>query len=155
MGSLRSSMQYLLTGITRGCGALLQAVPVPDGSFTSVISHFEILRQFQSVRGAGAFAQPAKHATRSVVSEVRQHFSAGGIVSRPSDDDKIFRARQRAQIAADTKRFAGFRIVIQARRAAVPLGDHGPLEGILFGDDLLRILHPEGDGKAFDEINLE
>jgi hypothetical protein len=86
---------------------------------------------------------------------MRQHFSAGGVVSRPSDDDKIFRARQGAQIAANAKRFAGFRIVIETGRAAVPLGDHRPLEGILLGDDFLRILHPKGDGEAFDEINLE
>src|SRR5215467_5352383 len=127
MGSLRSSMQYLLTGITRGCRALLQAVPVPDSSFATVISHFEILRQFQSIGGAGVLAQPAKHAARSVVSKMRQHFSASRVVSRPSDDDKIFRAGQGAQIASDAKRFAGFWIVIQARRAAVSLRNHGPL----------------------------
>src|SRR5215467_14667517 len=155
MGSLRSSMQYLLTGITCGCGALLQAVAVPDGSFTSVISHFEILRQFQSICGASVFTQPAKHAARSVVGEVREYFSASSIIPQPSDHDEVLRARQGAQIAANTKRFARFWTVVQTRRAAVPLGDHGPLEGILLGHNFLRILHPESDDKAFDKINLE
>src|SRR5438874_843482 len=51
-----------LAGITRGCGSLLQTVPVPDGSFAGVIGHFEILRQFEGVGGASILAQPAKHA---------------------------------------------------------------------------------------------
>ena len=86
---------------------------------------------------------------------MRQYFSPGGIVSRPTNDDEVFGARQGAQIAANAKSFAGFRIVIQARRAAVALGDHGPFKGILLGHNFLRILHPEGDGEALDEIDLE
>ena len=84
-----------------------------------------------------------------------EHFSAGGVVSGPTDDDEVFWTGQSTQIAPDTKRFASLWIVIQARRATVSLGDHRPLEGILLGDDFLRILHPEGDGEALDKIDLK
>ena len=86
---------------------------------------------------------------------MRQHFSAGGIVSGPSDDNQVLRARQRAQITANAQRFAGFRIVIKAGRAAVALCHHRPLQRILLGDNFLRILHPKGDGEALDEIDLK
>ena len=144
-----------LTGIARGCGPLLQPVTVPDGSFAGVISHFEILRQLQRIRRTGILAQPAEHAPRGVIGEVRQHFSARRIVALPSHHDEIFRASQRAQIAANAQRFAGLRIVIQTRRAAVALRHHRALERVLLGHNFLRILHPEGDGEALDKIDLK
>ena len=73
----------------------------------------------------------------------------------PANDDQIFRARERAQIARDAKRFSGFRIHVQARRAAVSLRDHGPLEGILLGINIFGVLRAEGQNHALPEIRQE
>jgi hypothetical protein len=65
---------------------------VPNGSFTGVGGHLEILREFQTIRGAGILTKAAKHAARRIVSKCSQDFAPGGIVALPADYNQIFRA---------------------------------------------------------------
>jgi len=116
-----------LARVSRRRGAFFQAVPVPNRALARIGSHFEILSELEAVGRAGILAESAEHAARSVVSEVGQHLAACGVIAMPADHDQIFRAGQRAQIAGDAQRLARFRIHVQARRAAVALGDHRPL----------------------------
>ena len=76
----------------RGCGSSFQAMAIPNRAFAAVAGHFEILRQFQAIRGAGIFAQAAEHAARSIVRESGKNLAAGSIVAQPTHDDQIFRA---------------------------------------------------------------
>jgi hypothetical protein len=71
----------------------------------------------------------------------------------PADDDQIFRAREGAEIAGDAKRFTRLRIHVEARRAAITFGDHGPLEGILLGVNIFGGLITESDPHAFEQID--
>jgi len=73
----------------------------------------------------------------------------------PADDDEIFRAGKRAQVAADAKRFPGFRMVVQAGRAAIAFRNHRPLEGILLGIDIFRALRAERHTHALQNIQLQ
>jgi hypothetical protein len=141
-----------LPRVPGGRGAFFQAVPVPDRTFARVGSHLEVLRELQAVGRASVFAKPAEHAARSVVGKVGQHFAAGRVIAMPADHDQIFWAGQRAQVARDTKCFASLRIHVQARRPAVPLRDHRPLQRILLGINILGVLRPESQAQALPEI---
>ena len=89
-------------------------MPVPDGSFASVVGHLEVLGQLQGVGRAGVLAETAKHAPREVVGEGGQNFAAALLVALPAHDDQVFRATQRAEVAGDAEGLAGFRVVIQS-----------------------------------------
>src|SRR5580704_13132228 len=119
------------TNVPRRRGALFQPVTVPDGTFTGIGGHLKVLRKLEAIGGAGIFTKAAKHAARSVVGERRQHFTASEVIALPAHHDQIFRASQRTQIAGNTQGFARLRIDIQARGAAIALGNHGPLERVL------------------------
>jgi len=127
-------------------------MPVPDRTLARIGSHFKILRQFKAVRGAGVLAKAAEHAARSIVRKIGEHFATGGIVAMPANHDQIFRARERAQIARDAKRFPGIRIHIQARRATITLRDHRPLERILLRINIFGVLRAEGQDHSLPEI---
>jgi len=144
-----------LPGVSSRRGAFFQAVPVPDRAFPGLGSHFKILSKLEAIRGAGILAKPAKHAARGVVGEISQDFTSCGVIAMPANYDQIFRARKRAQVARDAKRFPGFRIHIQARRAAIPLRDHGPLERILLRINVFGVLRAEGQNHALPEIRQE
>jgi hypothetical protein len=135
--------------------AYFEAMAIPDCAFAGVGGHFEILGEFEAIGWAGVFAEAAEHATRSIVSEMREDFAAGGVVALPAHDDQIFRAGQRAQIARYAKRFAGFRIDIQARGAAIAFGYHWALERILLGVNIFWRLITEGDPHAFEKVDQE
>ena len=60
-----------------------------------------------------------------------------------------------AQVASDTHGLAAIRIHVQARRSAVALSHLRPLQGILLGVDLFRILVPEGYGQSLKQIYQE
>jgi len=130
-------------------------VTVPDGPLARIVGHFKILRELQGIGGAGIFTEATEHATRSVVGEGGEDFAAGGIVTFPANDDEIFRARQSAEIAANAKSFSGFGVIVQARRAAIALRDHGAFEGVLLGVDIFRVLGAKGDAHAFEHVQLE
>lgn len=134
---------------------MFETVAIPDGAFACEVSHFEVLGEFESVDGTGIFAQAAEHAAGCIVGEVGEDLAASGVIALPADDDEVFRAGQCAKIATDAKSFAGFGIVVEARRATIALGDHGPLERVLLGDDVLGILGAEGYRKAFQKIDLK
>jgi len=127
-------------------------MPIPDRAFARVGGHLKILGQFQAIGRAGIFAQTAEHATGSVVGKRGQHFAPSGIVAVPPDDDQIFRAGQSAEIAGDTKSFAGFRVHIQARRAAIPFRHHRALLRILLGINIFWILRAEGEEQTLPKI---
>src|SRR6266446_2803368 len=144
-----------LAGVTCGCRSLFEAVTIPDRTFAREVGHFEILRQFQRIHGASILAESTEHAPRSVIRKVSQHFPSRGIVALPAHHNQVFRACQRAQIAANTKRLARFWIIIQPRRTAIPLRHHRPLQRILLRHNIFRMLRPEGDRKALQEIDLK
>ena len=139
--------------VSRGSRPFLKAMPVPDCAFARVGSHFKILRQLEAVGRAGVLTESAEHAARSVICKVREHLASCRIIAMPSNDDQILRAGQSTQIAGDAKRLAGLRIHIQARRAAIPLRDHGALQRILLRIDVLRILRTEGQDQTLPKIS--
>jgi hypothetical protein len=141
-----------LSGVMCRSGSNFQAVPIPDGTFTVVMSHLEILGQFETIRGASVLAQSAEHAARSVVSECGQNFSPCGVVPQPSHHNQVFRAGQRTQIAGNAQRFARLRIHIQTRCATIALRDHRPFLGILFGCNVLGSLVAKGQHHAFYQV---
>jgi hypothetical protein len=128
---------------------------VPDGAFTGVIGHLEVLGQLEAVCRAGIFAEAAEHAARSVVSEIGENFSARGVVTKPADNDEVFRACESAQIASDAERFAGLGIHVEARRAAVPLGHHGALERVLLGVNIFGRLITKCQPHTLEEVHKE
>jgi hypothetical protein len=144
-----------LARVMRRGRANFQTVPVPDGAFAAETGHLEILRQFQAISWAGVFAQTAEHAARSVIRKCSQNFAPCGVVPQPSHHNQIFRACQRAQIAGNAKRFAGFGIDVQSRRPAIPLGHHRPLLRILLGGNVLRSLVTERDPHALEQVHQE
>ena len=139
----------------RGRGPDFETMPIPDGAFARVIGHLEILGEFEAIRGASVFAQAAEHAARRVVSEGSENFAASGVVAKPAHDDKILRARERAEIAGDAQRFARLWIHVQARRAAIALGHHGTFERILLGINILGRLIPERQPHPLEQIHEE
>src|SRR6266850_223520 len=143
------------TRIPRRCRPLFEPVPVPDGAFARKIRHLEILRQFQRIRRARIFAQPAEHAPRSVIGKKGENLAPRRVVPLPAHHNQVLRARQRAQIAPDAQCLAGLRIVVQPRRAPVPLRHHRPLQRVLLCHNVLGILRPKGDCQALQEINLK
>ena len=153
--SRKSPDRRSLARVSRGRGTFFQAVPVPDCALARVGCHLEVLRELEAIGRASVLAQPAKHAARSVVGEVGQHLAASRVIAMPADDDQIFRAGQRAQVAGDAKRLARLRIHVQARRAAVPFRDHRALQRILLGIDILRILRPKSQNQSLPEIRQE
>ena len=128
---------------------------IPDRTFAAVISHFKILRQFERVGRASVFAQATEHAARSIVGEGGQDLPARRIIAFPSHHDQVFGARQRTKIAADTKGFAGFGILIQPGGAAKTLCHHRPFQRILLRVDVFGELRPEGHAHSLQEIGLE
>ena len=124
---MRSLGREDLPRVPRRRGAFLEAVAVPDRAFARIGSHLEILSELEAVGRARILAEAAEHATRGVIRKISEHLAARGVIAMPADHDQIFRAGQRAQVAGDAQRFARFRIHVQARRAAVALGDHRPL----------------------------
>ena len=136
-------------------GADFQAVAIPDGAFAAVLSHLEILSQFQAIGGASIFAEAAKHAARSVVGKGGENFAASGVVAQPANNNQIFGAREGAKIAGDAQRLTGFGIHVQARRAAVTLGNHGAFLRILLGVNVFGILVAESDPHALEQVDQE
>ena len=110
----------------------LKHLPVPDHPVPVVMRDLEVLSELQCVHWAGILTQSTEHAARKVVGEVRQLLLA---VFRPlpADHDQILRAGQRTQVAGDAEGLAGLRVVVEARGAAVALGDGRALEGVLLG----------------------
>src|SRR5579872_5575586 len=92
--------------VPRGRGPLFKSMPVPDRAFAGVGRHLKILGQLQTIGRTGIFTQTTEHAARSIVGKRGKHFASRGVVAVPSDDDKIFRAGQGAEIAGNTKSFA-------------------------------------------------
>src|SRR5579862_2757521 len=144
-----------LASVVSGRRSDLKTMPIPDSTFAGVIGHLEILGQFETIGGASVFTQAAEHAARSVVSERGENFAASGIVAKPADDDEVFRARESAEVAGNTQRFASLWIHIQARRASVTFGDHGTLERILLGVNILGRLITKRQPHPLEQIHKE
>src|SRR5260370_18676261 len=100
-------------------------------------------------------AQPAEHASGSVIRKGSEHLAPRGIVTFPTHHNQILRAGQRAEIAANAQRLARLRIVVQPRRATIAFRHHRPFQWILFGDNILGILRPKGDRKPLQKIHLK
>ena len=103
--------------------------------------------------GQASSHSPQNMQRESVVGEGGQDLAARGIIALPADHDQIFRAGQGAEIAGDAQRFAGLRIDVEARGAAIALGHHGPLERILLGVNILGILVAEGHPHALGQVH--
>src|SRR5260370_2294003 len=144
-----------LAGVTCRCGSVFEGVAMRNRAVAGGVGHFEILCEFQRIHGASIFAKAAEHAPRSIIGEVRQHFPTGGVVTLPAHYNQVLGAGQRAQIAANTQRFAGLWIVIQPWRAAIALRHHRPLQRVLLGNNILGMLCPAGDREAFQKIHLK
>src|SRR5438445_1710883 len=141
--------------VSRRRRSLLQAVAVPNRPFTGIGGHLKILRQFQTIGGTSILAKAAKHAARGVVGKRGEHLAPRSVVALPANYNQVFRAGQRAKIARDAQRFAGFWTVIEPRRAAIALGNHRPLQRILLGVDVLWVLGAEGQQQALPEVHHE
>jgi hypothetical protein len=133
-------------------GSYFEAVTVPDRALAAVCCELEILGQLEAIGRAGILAKAAEHAAGGVVGKRSENFAPRSIVAQPADNDQVLRARQRAKIARDAERFAGFRIDIQTRRAAIPLRDHRALERVLLRTDILRRLIPKGKPHPFQQV---
>ena len=138
-----------------GRGSDFETMPIPNGAFPCVIGHLEILGEFEAIGWAGVFAQAAEHAARCVIGKRGEDFAARGIIAKPAHDNQIFRARERAQVAGDTQRFARFWIHVQARRTSVTFGDHGALQRILLGVNILGRLITERQPHPLEQVHKE
>ena len=132
-----------------------ETMPIPNGAFPCVIGHLEILGEFEAIRGAGIFAQAAEHAARRVIRKRREHFPASGIIAKPAHDDQILGTSESAEVAGDTQRFARLWIHVQARRTSVTFGDHGALQRILLGVNILGRLITERQPHPLEQIHEE
>src|SRR5215831_18194862 len=65
----------------------------------------------------------------------------------------MFGTRQRAQVASNAHGLVGVWIYVEPRRSAIPLGDLRPLQWILFGVNLFRILIAEGNLQPLQQIH--
>src|SRR5271170_6113782 len=99
-----TALAGLLTGVMRWRGPSFQTMAIPNRAFAAVTRHLEVLRQFQTIRGASIFAQSAEHAARSVIRKSGQNFAPRSIVAQPTHDNQILRASQRTQIARNAQR---------------------------------------------------
>src|SRR3989338_3459401 len=144
-----------LAGVADGGGAFFEQVAVPDGALAGVVGELEILRELEGVGGAGVFAAAAEHAARQIVGKVGEHLAAALVVAGPADDDQVLRAGECAEVAGDAEGFAGLGIVVEAGGAAVALGHHGALLGVLLGVAGARALVAEGPPQARQEVNQE
>jgi len=89
---------------------------------------FEILCKLQRVHGAGVLAQAAEHAPGSVVGNVVSSCGGSSRFSRYSPRSSP-RGRPARTDCRRCRVFAGFRIVVETRRATVALCDLGPFGG--------------------------
>jgi hypothetical protein len=71
--------------------------------------------------------------------------AAGLLVALAAHDDEILGTGQCAQVAGDAQCLVGVGMIVQARGSAKALGYLRPLQRILFGVDVLRVLVAEGD----------
>src|ERR1700722_2291950 len=145
----------ILLFILRGLRTLFQRFAVPDPALAGVAGEFEILGEFEGVDGAGVFAEAAEHAAAKIVGEVGELLAAGVLVAGAGDDDEIFRAGHGAQVAGNAHGLVGIGVDVEARGAAITLGDLRTLQRILLGIDLLGILIKEGDLQTLKEIDEE
>src|SRR5208337_2091328 len=97
---------------------------------------------------AGILAEAAEHAAAQVVGEVGQFLAARVGVALATYHNQVLGTGQRTQVARNAQRFVGIGIVVEAGRAAEPLGDLRSLQRILLGDGFLRILVAKGDLQA-------
>src|SRR5580658_11124711 len=80
-----------LPGVMRGRGSSFQPMAIPNRALAAITGHFEVLRQFQTIRGASIFAQSAKHAARSIIRKSSQNFAPRSIVAQPAHHNQILR----------------------------------------------------------------
>src|SRR5580692_11543736 len=151
--TLNCAAVEMLASVMSGRGPSFQPMAIPNRAFTAVTGHFEILRQFQTVRGTSVFAQAAEHAARSIVSESGKNLAPRRIVTQPAHDDQIFRTSQRTQIARNAQRLPSLRIHVQPRRPAIALGHHRPFLRILLGVNIFRRLIAKRDPHALEKVH--
>jgi hypothetical protein len=149
------SGRFGLALVLGGLRTFFQSLAVPDPALAAVAGQLEILRQFQRVGGTRILAQPAEHAAAQIVSEIGEFFSARFLVTLARDHNQVLRTRQCTQVAGDAHGLVGIWIDVQPGRSAVALGHSWPLQRILLGIDLFRILVAEGDFQSLQQVNQE
>ena len=142
----------LLFSILRRLRAFFEHLAVPDRAFASIARQLEILGQLKRVRGTRVFAQTAEHAPGKVVGELGQFLPPRFRVADAVHDDQLLGAGHRAEVAGDAKRFVGLGVFVEPRRAAIALRYPRPLQRILLGINLLRMLVAKRDAKALDQV---
>jgi hypothetical protein len=133
-------------------GSFFKRLAIPDKSLAAETSEFEVLRQLDRVDRTGVFTEPAEHATREIVSEGCELLVFGFRVALTANDDQVFRARDRAQIARDAESFAGFRVDVETGRATITLGHVRTFGGILLCIQRAGSLASEGDREASEQV---
>jgi hypothetical protein len=157
MAQSNRSPSFELLFVESWLRTFFQRLAIPYPAFAGVTGEFEILREFESVYGTRVLAESAEHAAAEIVGKIGELLAAGLLVARAGDDDQIFRAGQRTQIAGNAHGLIGVWIDVEPGRAAVTLGHLRPFHGILLGVDFLGILVAERDLqslKKVDEKNL-
>jgi hypothetical protein len=127
-------------------------LPIPNLAFSIKRRHLEVLRQLQRVHRASIFTQPAEHAARSVVSEVREVLALRLGVAFRRNHDQLFRTSQSAKITRDTKRLRGFRVDIQPRRASIAFRNRGPFLRVLLSHHERRSLVLKRRPQTFEKV---
>jgi hypothetical protein len=141
--------------IPLGLGSLLQGLPVPDQTFATVLSHLKVLREFQSIRGAGIFTEPAKHAPAEVVGKFRQFLASCHGIAFAAYNDEVLWAHDSTEVTGDAQGLVCVGVYVEARCAAETLGNLGSLQGILLGDELLRRLVAECHAQTLNQVNQQ
>src|SRR6266853_252538 len=137
-----------LLSVHGGLRTLLERLEVPDHAFARVVRELEILGEFKGVGRASIFAQAAEHATAQVVGEFQELFAAGFFIALAGNNNQVFRAGHRTQVAGNAESLVRIRVNVQPRRAPVPLGYLRPLQGILLSINFLGMLISERHAKS-------
>ena len=142
-----------LLSVHGGLRTLLERLEVPDHAFTRVVRELEILGEFKGVGRTSIFAQAAEHTPAQVVGEFQELFAAGFFVALAGNNNQIFRAGHRAQVAGNAESLVGIRIDVQPRRSSVSLGYLRPLQRILLSINFLGMLISERHAKSLDQVD--
>ncbi len=142
----------VLLAIYRGLRTFFERLHVPDHALACVVRKLEILRQLERIRRTGILAQAAKHATAKIVGEGHEFLAPRLLVALARHHDQIFRARNSAQVARDTKCLVGIRVNVQAWSAPVSFRHLRPFQRILLGVDLFGILVAKGNEQTLHQV---
>ena len=147
--------ELFLLPIDGGLRSTLECLTVPDHAFAGVVGEFEILRELKGIGWTGIFAESTEHAAAEIVGEIGEFLAAGFLIALARNDNEVLGTCERAKVTGNAEGLVGIGIDVEPRRAAVALGDLGPLQRILLGVDFFRILVAERDAESFDQVDQE